>query len=438
MIRTPIKLVISFLILLVAFSYLAVPIQAKSSQLVYKIPIHGTIDSGMVHLVKKGIKQAQAARADLIVLDINTYGGLVDSAIKIKDSIFASSLPIVTYVSGRAWSAGALIALAGNELAMTPGSSIGAAETRPQEEKYISALRKEFKATAQRRDKNGKLAAAMVDKEISIPEVSKKGNLLTLTVQEAISHKIADLKVVSFKELLAKMKLSRAQVFKVKLTLTEKFAEITTNPASSIILLTVGFIALAFEALAPGWGVGGAIGLLSLGLFFSGYIINGVASWGLIILFMVGIILMLLEVLVIPGFGVAGISGLVAIFSSLYFVFPTSNIALKVIATTLVLSIVGIWLIIKKFGTTALWSKVSLAENQTKKAGYVTSKLKTEKLLGAQGKVINVLRPSGIVNIKGQRLNVVSEGNYIKEGKLVEVIEVTGNRIVVREITKEE
>ncbi|GAB6100736.1 NfeD family protein [Halanaerocella petrolearia] len=435
-VRSQMKIII--LLILLNLLFLIPAVSAYSADLVYKVPIKGTINPGLVNLVDKGINQAQEVGADTIVFEIDTYGGLVDSAIKIRDKILTTKLSTVTYVSGRAWSAGALIALAGEELAMTPGSSIGAAETRPQEEKYISALRKEFKATAQKRGRNDDLAAAMVDKRIDIPDISPQGKLLTLTRQEAITHNIANFKVTDFKGLLKKLDLTKARVKEVNLTMAERVARLITNPGVSTFLLSIGFIALVFEVLAPGWGVGGTVGLLSLGLFFSSYIINGMASWGLVVLFIVGIVLMLLEVLVVPGFGITGIGGLIAIFSSLYLVFPTSDIALTVLAATLLLSIIGIWLIVKKFGNSVLWQRVSLGEEQSKETGYRSHNDETECLLGKQGTVINTLRPAGIVKIDGQRINVVSEGEFIEAEELVEVIEVAGNRVVVRKIIKEE
>ncbi|GAB6137734.1 NfeD family protein [Halanaerobaculum tunisiense] len=429
-------LVVVLIVLTVLIGSFSLPV--KADQVVYKIPIKGTIDPGLVNLVQQGITAAQKAQAEAIIFEIDTYGGLVDSAIKIRDQILAANLPTTTYVSGRAWSAGALIALAGEELVMTPGSSIGAAETRPQEEKYISALRKEFQATAERRDRNPELAAAMVDKQLEIPDVSPAGKLLTLTAHEAVEKELADYEVADFNQLLAQQNLDQAQVREEELTRTQKLARKVTNPAVSTLLLTVGFIALAVEALVPGWGVGGTVGLLSLGLFFSSYLINGAASWGLLILFIVGVILVLLEVLVVPGLGITGLGGTVAIVSSLYFVFPSAETALTVLAATAVLSVVGIWLVVQKLGTSVFWQKISLREDQTTEAGYVSHKDQAEELVGQTGRVINTLRPAGTIKVAEERLHVVSEGDFISSGAVVEIIEVTGNRIVVRQKSKED
>jgi len=431
------RITILFSLLVLLSSLLSLEVDARPSNLVYQIPIKGTVNPGMLKLVKKGIAEAEEAGADAIIFNIDTYGGLVDSGIKIKDAIFATKVPTVTYVANRAWSAGALIALSSDKLVMLAGTSMGAAETRPNEEKYISALRKEFKATAERRGKNPDLAAAMVDKDIEVKGIIAKNKLLTLTASEALEHGMADLLVDDFKGLLEKLDLSGGKVVKVEATTAEKLARVVTNPNISILLLTVGFIALVFEALAPGWGVGGTVGLVSLGLFFSGYIINGVASWGLIILFLIGIILMTLEIFVVPGFGITGIGGLIAIFASLYFLFPTPDIALMVLATVLILSIIGTVILVRVFGTTRLWQRISLEESQTKDEGYIAAP-KEATLLGEVGYSLTPLRPAGIVEVDGDRLDVVSEGGFIAKGEEVEIIKVEGSRVVVRAVKSKE
>ncbi len=407
------------------------------TNLVYKIPVKGEIDPGLVNLIRKGISEAENAGADAIIFEIDTYGGLVDSAIKIKDDIFAMKIPSITYVSGRAWSAGALIALAGQKLVMKKGTSIGAAETRPKEEKYISALRKEFKTTAERRGKNAELAAAMVDSDLEVEGIIKKGKLLTLTTEEAIANNIADLVTGNLKSLMVELGYKGTKITTVQLSTTERLARFVINPTVSGILLTIAFIALIFEALAPGWGVGGTIGLLFLGLFFSGYITFGFAGWGLVVLFLIGIILIGMEIFVIPGFGVTGIGGIIAILFSLYFSFPAPDIALRVLAMVMILSIVGTIIIVKYFGGSYFWQHISLEESQTKESGYVAH-YNQEKLEKKKGKAITPLRPAGIALIDGKRFNVVSEGGFIDGGMAIEVIEVSGNRIVVKQISEEE
>ncbi|MDI3547723.1 MAG: hypothetical protein PWR10_1375 [Halanaerobiales bacterium] len=429
--RSLIVIIIFILILLLA------NLSVEAAGLLYRIPVTGEIDPGLVKLVSRGIREAEETGADLILLEIDTYGGLVDSAIRIKDMIFNTRIPIVSFVSGRAWSAGALITLAAEKVAMKVGSSIGAAETRPKEEKYISALRKEFKATAEKRNKNPELVAAMVDADIEIEGITSKGKLVTLTAGEALEYNVADYEVDNLEELYAELDFKPMRVIKVVPTAAERMARIVTRPAISAILLTIGFIAIIFEALAPGWGIGGTVGLITLGLFFSGYIINGIAGWGLVILFLVGLILIALEIFIVPGFGVTGIGGLIAILTSLYFLFPTPQVAITVLATVLLFSVVGAVVIIKFFGGSRFWKRISLKTSQTREAGYVAQHNRQE-LLGKKGPAVTPLRPAGIVEIDGRRVDVVSEGGFIDQGKMVEIIKIAGNRIVVKPITEED
>lgn len=423
-------------LILIFLFFLSPIISADSTDLIYQIPITGDIDNGLLKLTEKGIAEAEEVGADLILFDIDTYGGYVDPAIKIRDLILSTNISTVTYIKGRAWSAGALIALAGENLIMGEGSSIGAAETRPKEEKYISALRKEFKATAEARGKNPDLAAAMVDSDIEIEGIIAEDKLLTLTAEEALKNEITDFKVSNIQELFNELEYSPAQIRVVEMTMTEKAARIITRPTVTTMLITIGILALIAEALIAGFGVAGTVGFLSLASVFSSYIYYGVAGWGLTILFLVGIILLALEIFVVPGFGITGIGGFIAIFASIYFLFPTFEVAITAIATILLLTIAGFIVLVKIFGSSRLWKNISLGESQTKDAGYLAQSDK-KALIGKIGETVTPLRPAGIVEIEGDRIDVVSEGGFIDKGEEIIVSEIAGNRIVVKKNREE-
>ena len=404
-----------------------------AAEVIFKVSIEGQIDQGMAFLVSKGIEEAEKAGASKIILKIDTFGGLVDSGIKIRDSIIQTNLETITYVNGRAWSAGALIAMAGEKLIMEDGSSIGAAETRPREEKYISALRREFQATAERRGRNSEVAGAMVDSDVSIEGIIESNKLLSLTSSEALEYNIADNTVNSFVELQEKLNITETEFIETRLSPAENFARFITNPSISAILLTIALIAIMFEVIAPGFGFGGTIGLLGFGVFFSSYIIIGYAGWGLLILFLVGLVLLLTELFVIPGFGVTGIGGIIAILGSFYFLFPTPEIAIRVLAFVLILTITGTYVLVKIFGGTRIWRNISLNESQTKDTGYVSHNNQRD-LAGKKGKASTPLRPTGIAIINEKRYDVVTKGDYIDKGEEIEVIEVSGSRIVVKKL----
>lgn len=421
---------INIVLLIIIIFSLTVFVKADSG-LVYKIPITGEIDPGLVKVVEKSISEANEDGADLIIFEIDTYGGYVDSAIKIRDMLLELTIPSYTYVKGRAWSAGALISLAGNRMAMKEGSSIGAAETRPNEEKYISALRKEFKSTAEVRGKNSAIAAAMVDADIEIEGLTTSGKLLTLTAAEASKHGITDIVVESISDIYDHEDFKPARIINVEMTPSEKAARFIIKPSISTMLITIGVIALLIEAFMVGFGISGVIGLISLGVVFTSHVFYGGASWGLIILFILGLILMLLEVFVIPGFGLAGIGGLAALFTSIYLLFPTTEIALSAIALIMLFSLLAVGILIKLFGISPLWKRISLNESQTTEAGYIASRTRKE-LLGKKAIALTPLRPAGTAEIDGYRIDVVSEGGFIEKGLPVEIIKVSGNRVVVK------
>jgi len=424
-------------ILLVIIIILLFSFTLNAQDIVYQIPIKGNIDQAMFSFFERSFNEAVENNAELIIINIDTYGGFVDPAIRIKDLILESKVETITYVSNRAWSAGALIALAGDRMVMKEGTSIGAAETRPREEKYISALRKEFKATAEARDKNPDVAAAMVDVDIEIEGVIEKGKLLTLTATEAKNNNIANEIVNSNEGFYSYLGLSPNEITVLTPQAAEQFAALVTNPYISAVLLIIGFSALIFEILVPGFGVGGTVGLISLGLFFSGYIINGIASWGIIVLFLVGLLLILLEVFVVPGFGITGIGGIISIFVSLYFLFPSPQIAINIIASTLIATVVLTYFIGKYFGSSRMWSRISLGTSQTKDIGYIAS-IGDEEIINKTGVTITPLRPAGKVDIDGNRVDVVSEGGFIDKDEKVIVIDVKGSKVLVKPYNEEE
>ena len=425
-----------FCIIFFLFFCISNPVGADSTDLVYKISINGDIDHGLYKLTERGIAEAEELGVDLILIEIDTYGGYVDSAVKIRDLILSTNVPTATYVKRRAWSAGALIALAGEKLLMAEGSSIGAAETRPNDEKYISAFRKEFKATAESRGKNPDLAAAMVDSDIEIEGIISSGKLLTLTVDEALEYEMADFKARNQEELFNKLDIYPSEIKTTEFSMTEKAARIITRPTITTLLITIGILAFIAEAFIAGFGIFGTVGFLSMGAVFSSYIYYGVAGWGLALLFVVGIVLLAIEIFAIPGFGIAGIGGIIAIFASIYFLFPRFDIAITAIATILLLSVAGFIVMLKLFGGSRLWKRISLGESQTKEAGYLAQSDK-KVLTGKIGVAVTPLRPAGIVEIEGERIDVVSEGGFIAKGEEIIVYKIAGNRIVVKK-TKEE
>ena len=293
---------------------------------VYVVSIDGTIDLGLAPFLARTAREAQQAGAAAVLLDINTFGGRVDAAVAMRDTLLNAPLRTIAFVNPRAISAGALIALATETIVMASGGTIGAAapvvsggsgESQPADEKSVSYVRKEFGATAERRGRPVAFAEAMVDVDIEIPGVVAKGKLLTLTVSEALSHKVADLRADTLAEALEAAGLPDADVRRASQTWAEALVRFLTNPIVSSLLMTVGLLGILVEIRTPGFAVPGMIGLLSLGLFFWGHWIVQLAGWEELLLVAGGLILLGLEVFVVPGFGIAGIAGIAALVAGL-------------------------------------------------------------------------------------------------------------------------
>ena len=418
------------------------------SQEVFIAKIEGTIDNGIPPYLERVISEAHEAEAEILVLKINTFGGRVDAAVEIKDLLFNSNLKTIAYIDKRAISAGAFIALSCDKILMVPASLIGAATVvdgtgQKGSEKQISYFRTEMAATAEAKGRNKDIARGMVDEDVEIQGLSDKGKLITLGVEDALKWKIADHKVLSLDEGLQILGYHNAVQNEIAYSWAEEIVRFLTDPIVSSLLMTLGFLGLLFELRSPGWGIGGSIGLTALILFFgSHYIINLAEIWE-IVLFFLGIILLGLEIFVIPGFGIAGIAGIVLILASVFLgmVGHWPDIGYEEISSalysmfasllmTLLLAVFGF----KFFPKTSLWKKLVLNEEEIAKNGYISNPKDYSKMVGQKGLTVSTLRPTGIADFDGKRFDVVSQGDFIESGIQIEVVQVENYRIIVKEI----
>lgn len=424
-----------FVVALLAVSFGSIEAQPASSSgqaVVYVVSIEGNIDEGLASYVKRTVQSALADGADALLLEINTFGGRVDSATEIRDLLLTTDTPVLGYVSERAWSAGALIALAADRLAMAQGSSIGAAEPRPAEEKTISALRSEFEATAERHGRDARIAAAMVDERVEIEGIVRAGEILTLSAGKAAEIGFIEFVARGRGDALEQFGIGAATLTEVDPNWAERIARFLTDPTVSSLLLSLGFLGLLTEITTPGWGVPGTAGLIALALFFGARLLTGLAGMEIVILFLLGIGLLLLEILVIPGFGVVGILGIASIFVSLYLSFPNMTTALAVIGFSFGLSIVGGVFILRRVPRTGLWSKISLQATLEDPGFKDEDPDNPVIVVGALGRALTPLRPSGTIDIGGRRVDAVSDGAFIPAGATTEIVRVFGTRVTVR------
>ncbi|MDH5775589.1 MAG: nodulation protein NfeD [Nitrospirota bacterium] len=421
--------------------------------IVFVMPIEGVIDLGLAPFVQRVLEEAATEKASAIVLDINTFGGRVDAAVLIRDALLESKVLTVAFINKRAISAGALISLATEKIVMADGGTIGAATpvqiglpgtpAQPVEEKTVSYMRKEFRATAESRNRPPLIAEAMVDSNVEIPGLSEKEKLLTLTTKEALDAHVADVQANSLEEVLLWLNLPNAEVRHMEETWAESLVRFLTHPVVSSLLMTLGIMGIIVEIRVPGFGLPGVMGLVSLGLFFWGHTLVRLAGLEEFLLVCLGLILVAMEIFFIPGFGIAGILGIVALLGGLGLSLIGSGAtwdswlsAMGQVSLSILVAILVALFLLRYFQRLPFGKRLLLKTSLLSKDGYASSPEGDQQWLGKRGTAATDLHPSGIAHLNGDRLDVVSDGDFINAGQPVEVVRVDGNRIVVRVVSK--
>lgn len=287
------------------------------------VPIRGTIEPGLGVFLDRAITEAEDDGASMIILDINTPGGRLDTVLEMRSRILESDVPIIAYVNREAFSAGALITIASDEIWMAPGAVFGAATPvdgatgETSTEKTISAVRSVFRATAEEQGRDPLIAEAMVDPAVVVEGLDSSTSLLTLSPEQARAHGYLDGIAADRDALLEELGMADAPIVEARMTFWERAVSIITDPLVGSVLVLVGMGLIIADAFVAGFGIAAAAGALALGLFFWGYLITGLAGWEDLLLIGIGILLIGLEIFVIPGFGFAGIGGIVSLISGL-------------------------------------------------------------------------------------------------------------------------
>ena len=360
---------------------------------VYVIPIQDVIDLGIPGLVSRGINLAEENNAKLIIFDIDTFGGRVDAATQIKDSIASTDIETIAFINRRAISAGSLISLSCDKIYMTEGATIGATSVvdmsgSKQSEKSQSYMREEMAATAEKSGKNPEIARGMVDEELSFEylivegdtlavddiEGRKEGKLITLTTELALKYGIADGKSESIDELLLSLEITDYEIKTVNENWSENVVRILTNPTVSSLLTTFGTIGVISELYSAGWGIGGTIGIICLTLALGAGYLTQLASATDLLIILFGLAMLFIEFVAIPGFGIFGITGIVVLFYGLYLLLiPDIPVGPEVYSEALdgfswavVVGIFGIIFLLRIIGKSAFFQKlVSTDSNKT-------------------------------------------------------------------------
>ncbi|MGE0159137.1 MAG: nodulation protein NfeD [Gemmatimonadales bacterium] len=426
----------------------ATPSTGVAQRVVYRVPVTGVVELGMAPFIERSLEEAAARGVAAVILDMDTPGGRVDAAERIADAIGDAGVPVYTLVNRRAFSAGALIALATDHVYMRPGSVMGAATpvdgsgaTAP--EKIVSAMRSEMRALAEARGLDPAIAEAMVDPDIEIEGIDEAGKLLTLTTEEAVRVGYAS-DVEDLAQLLEQIGEPGAQVVTSEQNWAEGVVRFFSNPVVAPFLLTLGFIGLITEIKTAGFGLAGAAGILSLALFFGSHLIVGLAGLEDLLVFGAGLVLLGLEVFLIPGFGLFGALGGLGILAGLYMslmgALPTTadfTRAGLVLSTTVLLIAVTAWAMIRSLPRSTRFAKsgLFLLQRTDRATGYESAEARRD-LVGVVGKAITDLRPSGTGLFGDERVDVVSESAWITEGTPIRIISAEGYRHVVRPVSE--
>ncbi|MCF7940574.1 MAG: nodulation protein NfeD [Spirochaetia bacterium] len=468
--------------------------QSTDAVPVYVIPITGEIDQGLTVFLRRSIEKAKNEQAPYIIFDIDTFGGRVDAALQITTLIGSlSEVTTIAYVglhaegSAVSWSAGALIAFAADRIYAAPGTSMGAAAPVMQtaegtmetaDEKAVSAIRTQMASLAEKNGYPPALALAMVDKDVEVIEVltergiepmvrsdfetlvrnapegqeitegriiSAEGKLLSLTAEQLFTYGVSAGTVSTVADLLEREGVQRYTLVRLAPSAADDAVRLLTGNVVTSLLILIGIIALFMEISSPGFGFPGAIALAAFAALFTGNILLGTVGSLELLFFVIGIALLIIEIFVIPGFGVVGISGIALmtlglVLSMQDFVIPTFSWQWDLLGKHVLLVLGNLIAGFFIFGVLAFlvpkytpFKRLTLSHSQETSMGY-TSQESSESVryLGKEGIALTTLRPSGKAEIGDEVVQVMTSGEFIEQGAPLSVSEVNGNRIVVR------
>ena len=429
---------------------IAVPGTVQNESTVYRVPVTGEIELGLAPYIQRAVKEAAEVGAAALILDIDTPGGRVDAAEIISDALTDSEVPVYSLINRRAYSAGALIALSTSRIYMRPASVIGAATPvdgtgTKAPEKIVSAMRSQMRALAESNGLEPEVAAAMVDEDIEIDGVVESGKLLTLTTEEAVEIGYAEA-IEDLDALLVELGHEGATVVTLELNWAERLVRFFSSSLVSPFLLSLGFLGLLIEIRTPTFGLAGTMGLISLGLFFGSNMIVGLAGLEDVLIVGAGLVLLGIEAFVVPGFGIFGVAGVVAILTGLYMsllgnipTMPDFTRAAWVLTSSMLLLIGSAWALIRTLPSSSRLAEsgIFLLAKTTSATGYESAEVRSD-LVGKHGTAITDLRPAGTALVGDERIDVVSESEWISAGTPVKILSAEGYRHIVRSVSEQE
>lgn len=424
--------------------------QAQKTK-VMVMEIKSEIDPRTNRYVELALNNARKIEADIVIIEMDTYGGVLTDAKEIVDKIMQFKKPVWVFINSDAASAGALISIACDSIYMSPGASIGAAtvvtgtgEKAP--DKYQSYMRSIMRSTAEEKGRNPRIAEGMVDESIAIDSITLEGQIITFSTSEAIKNGFCEAKVESIEEILKRNNIENYDLVKFELKVSERVIAFFLNPFISGILILIIIGGIYFELQTPGVGFPIFAAGLALILYLVPYYLNGLAeNWEIIALF-AGLALIGVEIFVLPGFGVAGIAGISLTVISLIliminndafdFKFVPANDLLYAVAATFGGMLGGIILLFAggaRFSNSKFFKRIALTDTQEREQGFTVSASATS-LKGKQGIAHTVLRPGGKVMIDGQLYDAFTRGDFLEKGDIVEVLDDETTSLRVKKV----
>mgnify|MGYP006284146699 CR=1 FL=1 len=440
----------------------------QDTLVVYQYTIDQNIEPAAWRLTQRAFGKARQAGADYMVLNLNTYGGLVNIADSIRTRLLNSTIPVIVFITNNAASAGALISIAADSIYMREGARIGAASVVNQQgqvmpEKYQSYMRSTMRATAEAHGKDTlvrggdtlitwhrdpHIAEAMVDPRIVIDGVVDSTEILTFTTQEAIDNGYCEGRADNIRQVLEKANIQPYRLESYKMTGLESLTGFLMSPALQGILIMIIVAGLYFELQSPGVGFPLIIAIIAGALYFAPLYMEGIAENWELGLFVLGVILIGVELFVIPGFGVAGIAGILLTVTGLVLsmidnivfdyqfqweqAFKSVLQSFLIVSVSVFLSLVlSLYLSKKLLTSTGRFSQLVLDSTQQKDEGFIGVDSAQKHLVGKKGTAHTVLRPSGKVIVEGEIYDARSEIGFIDKGEAVRVIEYGTSQLVV-------
>jgi membrane-bound serine protease (ClpP class) len=442
------KLALVTLVFLVLQTPVSKAQTAKSKVMVMEIK--DEIDPRMLRYVRLALENADKIKADYVVIDMDTYGGVLTDAKEIVDLIMDFKKPIWVYVNSDAASAGALISIACDSIYMSPGATIGAATVvegaggQAAPDKYQAYMRGIMRSTAEKNGRDPRIAEGMVDERIVIDSIKQEGRVITFTTKEALKYGFCEAQVETIEEILKRNKVTNYELETFRLGTSEKIIAFVINPFISGILILIILGGIYFELQTPGIGFPLFASVTALILYLVPYYLNGLAEYWEIIALFVGILLLMAEVFVIPGFGVAGIAGIILTVMSLvlimlnndFFNFEFVPMGDIIRATFAAVGGISGGMLLLFFGgarltETKAFQRMALTDQQESSQGFSVN-TSTIDMLGKKGISHTVLRPSGKVFIDEIVYDAFTRGEYVEKGESIEVVGIEGVTLRVK------